>query len=37
MAIISNEIVELSIEEKNIIKAAAATTIVLIKNDIINS
>ena len=37
MAIISNEIVELTIEEKNAIKAAAAATIVLVKNNIINS
>ena len=37
MAIISNEIVELTIEEKNAIKASAAATIVLVKNDITNS
>jgi hypothetical protein len=37
MAIISNEIVELTIEEKNAIKAAAAATIVFFKNNIINS
>jgi hypothetical protein len=37
MAIISNEIVELSTEEKNAIKIATAATIVLVKNDITNS
>ena len=37
MAIISNEIVELSTEEKNAIKVAAAAAIVLVKNDITNS
>lgn len=37
MAILSNEIVELSIEEKNAIKVAAASVIVLVKNDITNS
>jgi hypothetical protein len=37
MAIISNEIVELSTEEKNAIKGASASVIVLVKNDITNS
>jgi len=37
MAIISTEVVELSIEEKNSIKAAAAAAIILVKNDITNS
>jgi hypothetical protein len=37
MAIISNELVELSTEEKSAIKAAAGTVIILVKNDITNS
>jgi len=37
MAILNNEIVELSIEEKNAVKAATIATIVLVKNDITNS